>query len=70
VVGWTALYFGMFDRAGYLLATVVYLLPMMAVFNRDKWVANVLTSVLWGVGSYVLFVKILGVALPVGILGF
>ena len=70
VTVWTALYFGLFDRAGYLIATVVYLLPMMAVFNPGKWVANVLTAVLWAVGSYVLFVKILGVVLPVGLLGF
>jgi len=70
VTGWTALYFGLFDRAGYLIATVMYLLPMMAVFNPGKWVANVLTTVLWAVGSYVLFVKILGVVLPVGLLGF
>jgi len=33
-------------------------------------VANVLTSVLFAIGSYVLFVKILGVTLPVGLLGF
>ncbi|MDB5812880.1 MAG: tctB6, partial [Betaproteobacteria bacterium] len=70
VTAWTALYFGLFDRAGYLVATVVYLLAMMAVFNPGKWVANVLTTVLWAVGSYVLFVKILGVSLPPGILKF
>jgi putative tricarboxylic transport membrane protein len=70
VTVWTALYFGLFDRAGYLVATVAYLLPLMAVFNPGKWVANVLTTVLWAVGSYVLFVKILGVALPAGLLGF
>jgi putative tricarboxylic transport membrane protein len=70
VTAWTALYFGLFDRAGYLIATVVYLLAMMAVFNPGKWVANVLTTVLWAVGSYVLFVKILGVSLPPGILKF
>src|SRR5690242_14979838 len=29
VVGWTALYFGLFDRLGYLIATIVYLLPLM-----------------------------------------
>jgi hypothetical protein len=43
---------------------------LTAVFNRGKWLANGLTSVLWSAGSYVLFVKILGVVLPVGILGF
>ena len=67
---WTALYFGVFDRAGYLVSTTVYLLVLTAVFNRGKWTANVLTSVLWSAGSYVLFVKVLGVVLPVGILGF
>ena len=67
---WTALYFGLFDRAGYLVATATYLLVLMAVFNRRKWLANSLTSVLFAVGSYVLFVKILGVTLPVGVLGF
>ena len=60
----------MFDRAGYLVSTVIYLLVLTAVFNAGKWVANVLTSVLFAVGSYVLFVKILGVTLPAGILGF
>ena len=67
---WTALYFWVFDRAGYLVSTVVYLLVLTAVFNAGKWLANVLTSVLFAVGSYVLFVKILGVTLPVGVLGF
>ena len=67
---WTALYFGVFDRAGYLVSTVVYLLVLTAVFNRGKWLANVLTSVLFAVGSYVLFVKILGVTLPTGVLSF
>jgi putative tricarboxylic transport membrane protein len=67
---WTALYFGVFDRAGYLVATTVYLLALMAVFNRGKRLANALTSVLWSVGSYVLFVKVLGVALPAGLFGF
>ncbi len=70
VTAWTALYFGVFDAAGYLVATVVYLFAMMAVFNRGKWLANVLTTVLWAVGSYVLFVKILGVSLPAGLLKF
>lgn len=70
VVVWTAIYFALFERAGYLIATVVYLVPMMAVFNRNRWVANVLTSLLWAGGSYALFVKVLGVSLPAGVLGF
>jgi putative tricarboxylic transport membrane protein len=42
----------------------------MAYFNRGKWVANVLTSVLFSIGSYVMFVKLLGVSLAPGILPF
>lgn len=67
---WTALYFWLFEHAGYIASTAVYLFALMAVFNRDKWTANALTSVLFTLGSYVLFVKILGVALPAGILKF
>lgn len=67
---WTALYFWVFDHAGYLVATIAYLLALTGVFNRGKWLANVLTSVLFALGSYVMFVKILGVTLPAGILGF
>ena len=70
VTAWTALYFGVFERVGYLVATAVYLIVLMAIFNKNKWLANGLTSVLFAVGSYVLFVKILGVTLPVGILRF
>lgn len=70
VTAWTALYFGVFERGGYLFTTAIYLLALMAAFNRGKWLANVLTSVLFALGSYVLFVKILGVTLPKGIQPF
>ena len=36
VTVWTALYFGVFDSAGYLLATSVYLLVLTLVFNRGQ----------------------------------
>lgn len=67
---WTVAYFWVFDRAGFIVATLVYLFALMAVFNRGKWVSNALTAVLFTLGTYVLFVKILHVSLPSGILGF
>ena len=67
VVAWTALYFAVFDVAGYLVATTIYLLVLTEVFNGGKRVANVLTSVLFALGSYILFVGILGVALAKGV---
>jgi putative tricarboxylic transport membrane protein len=67
VVVWTALYFAVFDVVGYLVATTIYLLVLTEAFNRGKRVANVLTSVLFALGSYILFVGILGVALAKGV---
>ena len=66
VIAWTALYFGIFDLAGYLLSTTIYLLVLTSVFNRGKRTANILTSVLFALGSYILFVGILGVSLAKG----
>lgn len=66
VIAWSALYFGVFDLAGYLVSTMVYLLALTSVFNRGKRTANILTSVLFALGSYVLFVEILGVSLAKG----
>ena len=67
---WTVAYFWVFDRAGFIVATAIYLFALMAVFNRGKWVGNALTAVLFTLGTYVLFVKFLHVSLPGGILGF
>lgn len=70
VAAWTAIYFAFFVSAGYVLSTSVYLLALTAYFNRGKWLANVLTSVLYSVISYLAFSKALGVTLPAGVLPF
>lgn len=70
VVVWTGLYFAVFEWLGYILSTAVFLIVLTAYFNRGKWVANVLTSVLFGIGGYVMFSKLLDVNLPRGILPF
>ena len=67
---WTFLYFLVFERLGYVLATIPYLLLLMAYFNRGKWVANVLTAVLFSIVSYLMFTKLLGVNLARGLLPF
>ena len=70
VVVWTFLYFLVFEPLGYMIATSLYLVVLMAYFHRNKWVSNVLTAVLFSVGSYVMFVKLLGVNLAPGIVPF
>jgi putative tricarboxylic transport membrane protein len=67
---WTLLYFLMFERLGYIVSTSIYLLVLTGYFNRGKHVANVLTSILFPVISYLMFTKLLGVNLPPGILPF
>ena len=65
----TGLYYAAFEPLGYVVATTVYLVALTAWFNRGKWVANVLTSVLFAGLSYWMFVA-LDVRLPTGILPF
>lgn len=69
VTVWTGLYYVAFDRLGYVVASTVYLIALMAWFNRGKWIANLLTSVLFSGLSYWMFVA-LDVNLPKGILPF
>lgn len=68
VTVWTFCYFLVFEWLGYAIASALYLLPLMAYFNRGKWTVNVLSAVLFSGGSYVLFNHVLGVSLARGIL--
>lgn len=70
VTVWTALYIAVFEMLGYVIATSIYLLALMAYFHPGKWVANILTSVLFCAGSYYMFNHVLGVTLARGLLPF
>jgi putative tricarboxylic transport membrane protein len=69
VTVWTGIYYATFEKLGYIVATTIYLFALMTWFNRGKWVANALTSVLFCGLSYLMFVK-LDVRLPTGVLPF
>jgi putative tricarboxylic transport membrane protein len=69
VTAWSAGYYLVFEKLGYVVATTVYLLALMAWFHRGKWLANGLTAVLFSALSYLMFLK-LEVNLPKGILPF
>ncbi len=69
VVVWTILYFLIFERLGFMIATSLYLLGLTSYFHRGKWVANVFCAFGFAIGSYFLF-KMLGVQLAPGILPF
>lgn len=67
---WTFLYFLVFEPLGYIIATSIYLIALTSFFHKGKRTMNVLTSVLFSFGSYVMFVKVLGVNLARGIIPF
>ena len=69
VVIWMIVYFAFFETLGYVVATTVFLFPLMAWFNRNKWLANALSASLFSIGSYVMFAW-LDVTLPPGVLPF
>lgn len=69
VVAWISIYFASFETLGFVVATSIFLLALMAWFNRGKWLANALSAVLFSVGSYATFAW-LDVRLPNGILPF
>lgn len=70
VVAVTFVYFLVFEKLGYIIATAIYLTVLTAYFHPRKWMSNVLTAVLFSIGSYVMFVKLLGTTLPSGLLPF
>jgi putative tricarboxylic transport membrane protein len=68
VTVWTFLYFLVFEPLGYVISTSIFLLVLTAILNKGKWTQNVLTSIGFSLGSYIMFVKLLGVNLAPGIL--
>lgn len=69
VSAWLAIYYAVFTTLGYVIATTLFLLPLMAYFNRGRWVANASSAVIFSATSYGLF-AVLGVQLPRGLLPF
>jgi putative tricarboxylic transport membrane protein len=70
VVAATFVYFLVFEKLGYIISTTIFLIGLTAYFNRGKWKANVLTAVLYSIGSYIMFVKLLGTTLPAGLIPY
>jgi putative tricarboxylic transport membrane protein len=67
---WIGGYFLLFERLGFIVATILFLLGATAYANRGHWGVNLATSVLLPIGAYVLLGAFLGVPLPAGVLSF
>ena len=68
VAFWTALYFSLFQTLGYVVDTVAFLFGLMVYFHPGRRLTNLLIALLFAATSYVLFARVLGVALPRGVL--
>jgi len=65
-----AIYLVVFEPLGYVVSTALLCIYETAVFQTGHWVRNVLSGVGFAVVVYTIFVKLLEVLLPVGILGW
>ena len=70
VTGILVLAVWLFDRAGFLLAMSVFLVVSIKVLGRGRWLTALVTAVIGSVTSYWVFVRLLQISLPSGILGF
>jgi len=56
------------DRVGYLIGIFVASVFMLRILNVKSWRVLVFTSFCLSIGTYILFDKLLGIQLPMGIL--
>lgn len=57
-----------FESLGYLISTTILIMGIMTYLQRKKWIANTVFSIFFSLGSYFVFVKILNLSFPQGIL--
>ncbi|WP_166828553.1 tripartite tricarboxylate transporter TctB family protein [Brevibacterium limosum] len=62
-------YLAILIPVGFLLSTAAFLMGLTSIYAREKWIRNLIFSVVFAVVVYAAFVYGLAVYLPVGILG-
>ena len=62
-------YIAILIPVGFLLSTVAFLMGLTSIYAPQKWIRNLVFSVVFAVVVYAAFVYGLAVYLPVGILG-
>jgi putative tricarboxylic transport membrane protein len=60
----TVVYAGLFERVGFLLATIVFMLGWQMIVERERWPKAVIVTVLCAAALYLLFRTLLHVELP------
>jgi putative tricarboxylic transport membrane protein len=60
----------LFEYAGYVLSATLFMLVLLRAFSTLGWIRSALAAAATAVVTYYLFVNVLGVMLPVGLLPF
>jgi len=60
----SAAYALLFDKAGYVIATILFLEGMLWLFNGPKWKQNTIVAFSFSLFIYIVFAKLLSVYLP------
>jgi putative tricarboxylic transport membrane protein len=68
IVAGLVVYGAILDRAGFIISTTLLVLWSARLFEKGKWVRNVIVSLVFSCSVYYCFVYLLGVSLPAGIL--
>jgi putative tricarboxylic transport membrane protein len=68
MLAWTVLYYLAFEPVGYLVSTVIFLLGLLAVFNRGRHLTNLAVALGFTAVAYTIFDRFLSVPMPEGIL--
>jgi putative tricarboxylic transport membrane protein len=68
VVVWTLAYLALFEWLGYVIATALYIVPLMMYFNRRRPLVNIVVGGGFSLASYVCLAVLLGAQLPTGTL--
>ena len=68
LLGVVILLVAVLDRLGYVIGTLIASGLILRILNVKSWKVLILTSLCLSIGTYILFDKLLGIELPVGIL--
>ncbi len=70
IMVWCFAYGLAIEKIGYLLSTGLVTFALLAYFNREKWILNIIFSLITPLSIYVIFDTLLKVPLPKGWFGF
>ena len=60
------LYAWLFEKAGYILSTVLFMVGWQKLVERERWLKTALITIICAGAMYVLFARLLKIALPAG----